>query len=320
MCRMTSVRTIAVLLCALHFWSAKACGQWYGSADFLIPTRSAGTDLAFQYHEKTTSGGDTTVSSDPILTASDVRPDFTAAGRFTVGVRRGTFGVEGSYLLTKDWVTSANASDVDGMMASPFTLTGSTPNPLVDDNSFVSVTYQTELANMELNGLQEVAANEVSTLDVLFGLRYMKIGESLDYMTTNADGDDVRWTSTKNQMIGPQFGLAGHLMAPGGMFNLTLKGGYLFNSIDRSREVHNSAAEIDSFVADGSDQGSLLGELGVEYQFNATNWLSWRIGYQVIGVSDVGLANLNLIEGSDSGVQTSGVWYQLPYTGAVIYF
>ena len=176
-------------------------------------------------------------------------------------------------------------------------------------------TFTSQWESAELHLTQTVDAGPIGTATLLYGVRFMTIEERFHYFSENATTTNDLLTTLDNRLIGPQFGLLTECLAPGGSFNLRLKGGLLLNSIDESR--FNNGVPGDA----NDDKASLLGEFNIEYAFVPLPNLAVRVGYQLTALSDVGLATENTFTTPILGrVNTGSVIYQAPYTGVVLAF
>lgn len=312
------VSVIAVLSCCCPL---QAQYRLYSSVDFLAVTRSNSSDNVyqrFQVEEVDATGiglGTFVVSDEAAISSGDLDLDFVTAGRVTIGRQADDFAFESSYVRSDEWHRSAAISDGSGMLASPFSQIGAPPDPLYDNNTTASVAYQTELQMGEFAYLRRIAAEGFGEGWFSFGLRLMEIDELLTYATSNAVADNALVVSTDNQMIGPQVGFKTCASAWNGSFHFACNGALLYNDAE--------ALTVFNGIVGRGDEGaaSLLGELRLEYRFFATQHLGVRIGYQVIGLSDVALATDNfqtgigVLQSGQAHVETRNVWYQLPYVG-----
>lgn len=295
---------MALLVTACIPTNAQA--QWYGSTDFLLPSRSVPSDRSFQHNVVSTTSGSTTtrtVGSDNLLS---VDLGSVAAGRATLGYQGGYFGIEGGFLATDTWTSRASIFDSNGLLASPFTGIGEPVNSSFDLNTTASIGYQTRLQSAELNLTYLMYDETDCQATCKFGIRGMWIDEQFNYFSDNGTTQN-NWTmDVQNEMLGPQIGLRGYTAAPGGRVGLNCLGGYAYNQIDRAQVLNTAGNSFDT------SEGTLFGELGVEYVLMPTPNLAIRIGFQFFGLSNVGLALDNPRVDND---QTDDVWYYMPYLG-----
>jgi hypothetical protein len=233
-----------------------------------------------------------------------------AGGRATVGYQADSFGIEGSYLATGQWDTRSSVSDAgDALLASPFTLVGSTPDPLLDENLFASVDYRTELESGELNLTYLLYRHVNGEATWKVGLRAMSIDEEFEYFSSNATTDNLLQSSARNRLIGPQMGLRAHTRVPGGRVALGLLGGIAYNDVARTSTFNGITSVSDT------GEASLLGQLGIEYQFLPHPRVGFHLGYELLAVSGLGLAPNDLLITSD---RTDEVLYQVLYAGTLL--
>ncbi|MDP6556663.1 MAG: hypothetical protein QGG71_18475 [Pirellulaceae bacterium] len=307
--RVLMFKTTIVLVVALV--PSIASAQWYGSVDFMVPTRGATDENVFQRNETEVldaMGAGTGVFEVGTLSHLSLDLDFVASGRATAGFQADTFGVEGSYLVTDQWNAAASVSNASGLLASPFTVPGSIPNPLVDNNTFASVAYQSKLESAQLNLTYSYETQKGEGM-WKFGVRTIRLDEEFQYSSTNAVMTNTLVSNTDNRIIGPHVGFRGQTWAPGGAIALSVSGLLGYNDIDRM-SVFNGATTITN-----TDAASLVGDASIEYLLALHPNVIARFGYQVLGLGSVGLApNDPLINNN----QTEGVVYSMPYFGVVV--
>jgi hypothetical protein len=227
-----------------------------------------------------------------------------------VGYQADLFGIEGSYLATGEWDTLSSVSDVgDALLASPFTQVGSTPDPLLDGNTFASVNYRSQLQSAELNLTYLLYNFGNGDAWCKVGVRAMSIDEDFQYFSSNAITDNVLESEANNRLIGPQTGIRSRTPVPGGNLELGVLGGIAYNNVERT-STFNGVTKISN-----TGEASLLGELGIEYQFVPHPCVGFRFGYQLLGVSGLGLAPNDLLLTND---QTDEVLYQVIYAGVLV--
>ena len=319
---------VAIVLAVASWAPSSGVAQWYASVDFVPLMRWDSPDVVFQRNETlpvtttTTTGGVTTttitpslVGSTTVLASRDTELDFVSAGRITVGTRFGesVFGIEGSYMLTEMAESQASAQSAAGLLVSPFTPIGNTPDPSLDNNVTVRIARRSKMQSAELNFTQLVYSEQDGDATFLVGLRAMQIDDSLEYVSVNGVRANDFATSLENRLIGPQVGVRGRAPAPGGFVGLKLTGALLANAISETVVVNSPHGQIN----DG--KGSLVGELGVDYWYSPTPNLSVRIGYQLLGLTGIGLATENLVSSANvSSVNTRGVLYHGPCVGLAL--
>ena len=114
-------------------------------------------------------------------------------------------------------------------------------------------------------------------------------------------------------MIGPQIGLNAWTPVPGGRLSLNLAGAYAFNEVEVSEVYTGPGFGGGGFArARTQREASLVGELGIEYLLQMTPNAGLRVGFEVLGLSDVGLATNAT---AFSNRLTDKVVYTQPYFG-----
>lgn len=282
--------------------------QWYGSADVVVPTRSVPSDRTFQRNITSTTTGTPPVTTKQVGSTDLLSIDlgFAAGGRATLGYRSEFVGIEGSVMLTNKWRSADTVFDPTGSLASPFTPIGSTPNATFDNNTFASIAYETQLQSGELNLTFPIFADVLQEANFRFGLRAMSIDEQFNYSSVNPITTNAFSFDTSNRLIGPQLGVQGNTAVPGGLLGLSCLGGLAYNQVDRTEVFNGVLSTLNT------TEGSLFGELGIQYILMPTPNLSIRIGYQALGIGNVGLA---LDDPRLTRDQTNSVLYSMPYLG-----
>ena len=283
---------------------------WYGSADFFVATRSM-SDTVFQRNQEDLVD-DTGAVISTVVGTENLLPldlDFTPGGRITLGRRIGEFGFEGTYSQTGRWSAYSAVSSASGMAASPFSLVGSDVDPAFDNNTLATVQYETEMLSGELQMTQLAYSNEDCDATFLYGLRTMWIDESFSYSSTNATGDNILNTAVENWLIGPQVGLRTNSLLWYGDLGIVLKGGLLANDIDFGSDFNGN------LVARSDGYATLLFDFAIDYTFRPRRNVAVHFGYQLLALSDVGLATNDPLIAEEI---TDNVAYQAPYIGVSI--
>jgi hypothetical protein len=307
------IKLIVILVIACL--PAAANAQWYGSVDFMLPTRASDGNTVFQRNQTT---GPNRVGNTVLLDENDLKLDFAPAGRVTIGNRTSEFGFEGSYMITEEWNEVVSAFDAGALQASPFSIVGATPSAFVDNNTSVVVNYTTEMETAELNLAQRIYSGPNGNASLFYGTRYMSIEESMLYRSTNAGFNHSLLTTTDNQMIGPQLGTLLEAPFPGGQLSFAFKVSMTYNQVDKT-------TLFDGTLGTGSDtSASMLSEINVNCLFYPAPNFSVELGYQLLAATDVALAtgnlerNLAVLGSGLANVQTNrAVAYHSPYVGLV---
>ena len=207
----------------------------------------------------------------PVLTESDLKPEFDWGGRVLVGRTLGDwYRLEGSYFGSygwDDWAAvwndDANDQGGNGNLSSPFGNFG-IPTDIVglDYNQFASVRFSSELDNVELNlrrrvcipalncgadcGIQgnakccfggtPISRRIRAETSFLIGVRYMRLEETFGYETVSTapagGSNNIINLATDNEMIGAQVGWTLQLLVhKRRWFDVEMKGGIFQNNI-----------------------------------------------------------------------------------------
>ncbi|MBC8354928.1 MAG: hypothetical protein H8E66_23360 [Planctomycetes bacterium] len=242
--------------------------------------------------------------------------DSVVAGRFTLGNQADEFGLEATYMTTDQWVTEGTVSDVGGMLASPFSAVGSAVKPLLDNNTVVSVRYATDLKSLQLSLTQLIHSDFNGEANLFYGIRALEIDEDFTYSATNAGGTNTLSSLRDNRLIGPQLGVRSWTPIPGGYLSMSLSGVLAYNDI-----TGTDVAVGPGFAGGGftdalcRNEASLIGQLGIEYLFQATPNVALRVGYELLGITNVGLATNSPQFASRF---TEDVVYSQPYVGVLL--
>ena len=295
---------------------AESHAQLYGSADFAVPTRTVSSDNVFARNQTVvTVMGVNTVS---VGTASRLALDFdfAAAGRFTVGHQADEFGIEGTYITTDELFATGRVMDAAGTIASPFSQVGAVVSTALDNNMQIDVGYLTELQSLEANLTQLFYSGPNGEATLLYGVRAMSIDERFNYEATNAGGVNTLEVLRDNRLIGPQLGIRAWTPLPDGQLHIHFAGTLAYNDIQGSSvTVGPGFAGGGETIDDSRRQASLIGKLGIEYGLQITPHAALRIGFEVLGLTDVGLA-ANPPQFTDRF--TDDVIYTQPYVGVVL--
>jgi len=283
--------------------SVPAQAQWYGSIDGQVPYRTLFESRnVFQRNQTEVldamgmGTGMFEVGSDTMLKMPNL--DFITGGRATVGYWNGAIGLQASYMTTDKWTEGASVTDPMGMLAAPFGISGSAvgdPVGVLDNNSFASIHYTTEMESLEAHLCCLAATTDRGEARALFGVRAMAIDETFRYDSTNA----TSMTRTKNRILGPQGGIQAWAFAPGGRVELACKTAVTYNEIER----------LTGSVLLSDPEVTFIGDVDIKYRAQPTDCISLDIGYKLLGLLNVGNAATSYDE---------DIAYHLPYAGITI--
>ena len=309
----------AVSLAIVLFVATVSHAQWYGSAEFLVPTRNVSPDNTFARNQTEVldaMGAGTGMFVVGTESRLSLDLDFASAGRFTVGHRVGDIGFEGIYMLTDDWLTISGIADAGGMIASPFSAIGGAVAADADNNIQVGVVYQTRMQSLELNATFLAAATDRGEAVFVAGARGIQLDEGFGYSGRNGVGTNTVDAFRDNELIGGQLGLRSWVSVPGGVVRLRAMGMLAHNEITGSETVTGLGFDGGGFtVPISTSRASLVGDLGIEYVLQPTPNIGLTVGYAFLGITDVAVAT-NAIPISNS--LTSGVGYHMPTMGVTL--
>ncbi|MCI0358957.1 MAG: BBP7 family outer membrane beta-barrel protein [Planctomycetaceae bacterium] len=301
--------------------------DWYAMAEFAPLT------LDYQEGFKIAQVGPTAATpfGPTVLTTNDLRPEFDAGGKFTLGRRIfDCYRIEGTYLGLYDFqdvaiVTNTDLSipGVDLNDDGDFTDAGeSAPIPAsignlstflsgfadpavpgLDANTQVAIAFESSFQSAEFN-VRYYAAMPPGPFDVsyLVGFRYLRIHEQFNFVgeavfpavVTN----DLQ-VNTENDLYGVQIGIqALCLKTTRWWLDVDIKGG-IYN---------NSTSVLTDFQQTGSpggggfverDRTAWVGDITVALNWQMTPTCAFRVGYQGIFINGLALAPDNAINNAD---------------------
>jgi hypothetical protein len=273
-------------------WVAHRPSSWYASADFapLTIDHLDGYDLA--------SFG----PAGPVaLRTDDLRPEFDAGGKFTIGRRIfDCYRVEGTYLGTYDWQDEVLVTDNVNVDLSTF-LTA------FDAESAQSVflAMESSMHSGEIN-LRYWADMPPGPFDVsyLVGARYMRINEQYNFVADIPVPDTINdaLVNTENELWGVQIGIQfSMLKSTRWWLDFDMKGGVYNNNAAVTtsfiQTVPGDAVETGDSVR--RDRTAWMGDFALVGNWQMTPSLTFRIGYQAIFINGLALGNDNLVNNAD---------------------
>lgn len=299
--------------------------SWYASADFLPMTMDYGSDMIvarrFVPFKPAVPGFDANGDGDfadpddilaippvpahygpTMLTSDDLKPEFDAGGKFTVGHRIfDCYRIEGTYLGNYEWTSSASVQRPGGDISS---ILGGFPGPVVpgpdpifDDNTEVFVAHATSMSSAEFN-LRYWVSMPPGPFDVsiLVGARYMNLDDRFRVHTTNAGGENDALAETENTLWGLQLGIqAACLKTTRFWVDFDLKGGIYNNeaSLFYNLDSFDDASDVLGVTGDAS-RTSFVGDIAIVGHWQMTPTVAFNLGYQAIFVNGVALGLDNI--------------------------
>lgn len=147
---------------------------------------------------------------------------------------------------------------------------------------------------MDPNGCWHRAANPGFEREFLVGLRFVDLGEKLDWraqdiVTTGADGSYL--IHTDNNMFGFQMGTGLTWQAPRWSVGATAKGGvYLNDALGRSQLDFTASDANDADLRLRENQLSFVGEFKLQGKYHVLPNVSLRAGYEMMFITAQALA------------------------------
>jgi hypothetical protein len=300
-------------------------------------------------------GGAVTGPAGIVLSTSDFNYDFKAAGHLVVGhsfgeclqIEGGYFGIQQSSNTaavrdnTFNGLIDANGNDMTGDLFSPFGAFGVHPVNNLDYNNFAQIAYTSSLQSAELNVLRKIPlVPERLSMSLLFGVRYITLGEDLQYDTQSSvvmnppnplmpgTVDNSIHVTTSNDMVGPQIGA---------LFELYTDNRWWINTEVKAAVLNNNAAQTTNYTntINGGfppghpapatvreDHTAFAGQLSITAVYRWTTHFTTRVGYEALWLEGAALApdnfttNVNILrQGPAQLNHDGGVVYHGPLAG-----
>ncbi len=223
---------------------------------------------------------------------------------------------------------AAHPNTPEGALVSRFGSPGpaNTLTPVLwpfDQASIASLVYRSRFDSAELNLRYATSASKKMPLDLLAGVRFVKLQENLDYLaasnvflnTTVPSQAGLYSTRTDNDLIGLQVGgdLSYRLSSA---FSLTgrSRGGLLVNSASQRSNVNGTLMATSLPYGDIGAANSVglagLFEFGIQTNYQLSQNLTLHVGYQGLFLSDLSTAprqlNWNTEYGGRNGLDRNG--------------
>ena len=200
------------------------------------------------------------------------------------------------------------SEDPNGLFV-PFFIDGG--NRSFDRSTRQTVQYQSNLNSFELNyrvrsrlgrdqlvmdpnGGWHRAANAGFERDYLAGMRFLQLGEKLDWRAEDIAviGDDGSYLiRTNNDLFGFQTGAGATYQAPRWSFGVRCKGGVFLNDAVGSTQLNFTVDDTaDANLRLQENQLSFVGEFGLSGRFHVLPNVSLRTGYDMLLITSAALA------------------------------
>lgn len=230
---------------------------------------------------------------------------------------------------------SANPTTPNGTLASRFIARGNsdTYQPVLypfDYASLNTLTYRSRFDSAELNLRYSTQAGRRMPLDVLAGVRYMKVQENFDFFAANtgpalpglinASPNGLYSTRTDNDMIGLQIGGdLSYRLTSGWSLMGRGRGGLLVNNASQRSNLSGTLVSTgtpfnDAGSASGVGFASLF-EFGIHTNYQLSSNLSLMVGYQGLYLNDLSTAPRQFQWNTDVGGRNS-----LDRNGSLFFF
>jgi hypothetical protein len=301
-------------------------GFWYAETDAVIYTRT------WDRNDLRMAAQDTNVNNPPvnqvslgfnpifldtnrILILNGALPGEDATVRATLGnflfrdSRNRDHSIEFTAMGGGVWEQNRQMSSetANGLFV-PFVIDGG--NRSFDASTRQTVDYRTNMDSFEVNyrvrqrldedelimdpnGNWHRAANAGFQRDYLVGLRFMQLGEKLDWQaqdiaTTGADGSYL--IHTNNNLFGVQTG--GGLTYQTGRWSVgtRVKGGVFVNDASGDTDLAFTSDNSNTFLHLRENQLSFIGEFALQSRFQVSPNVSLRAGYEMMLVTSEALA------------------------------
>lgn len=301
--------------------------RWYFIADFLALRRDQPDNVAFA-----TIGTPTNVVLATRLEDYSFRPAMRLRGGYSLTP---TLRVEGLYFGLANWTECASVRDVSpnslggvGDIFSAISNFGQPPLAGVDYNTFASFNYTSTLDNAEINLRHRFWTPPYMEVSFLFGARYINIQEQLNFNTQSTTGvgsTNSVAVSGNNNLLGLQIGAIGNFPLEYDFWlQLEVKGALCQNN-GSQRTFYNNTVGGASQVFETGKHGtstSVVGEIILMLNYQCTDHIATRVGYQAMALNGLDLASQNLSRsyseltlGPGNLIHTGRLFYHGPSCG-----
>jgi hypothetical protein len=193
-----------------------------------------------------------------------------------------------------------------------------------DHANYASLVYRSRFDSAELNLRYSARSGSRMPIDLLAGVRFVKLQENLDFLAVNGSNPfgltaplpmALYSTKTDNDLIGLQVGGdLSYRLTPSLRLVGKGRGGLLVNSATQRSSINGTLIASNSLFTDaGSGSGvGLAGlfEFGIHTNYQLSQNLNLMVGYQGLFLSDLSTAsrqlNWSLDQGSRGGLDRAG--------------
>ncbi len=211
------------------------------------------------------------------------------------------FAVEGSFEGQNYWTSRAGDS-----LAGSLTIPPPLGQALVDlgsaagGTSTITTSYTSRFDSTEVNFVRPYA-----NIQFLAGIRYLELNEKYDIngASSPVSASDYLIT-TQNHLIGPQLGARGQWQISRLQFDIESKAGVFANTAAQ----HQTVGDVDNTIlirdaASNNTEISFVGEVSAYVTYPIFSWLTGKVGYTGLWITDLALAPNQLDFSNDA---TSG--------------
>jgi len=263
-----------------------------------------------------------TNTGDPILGTGDLDNNIAGGPRFLIGWRPDPCHCSRccAFELSYFGIFGSNANAIvtgPGNLAIPGDLGLASNNFLLADA--ITVSYNSQLQNLQLNCVKSCCVDDCLRLDVLCGLRYISLHENYTISATDfQEGTSAYRVNANNNLFGGQLG--GRLRRAWCSWAIELTGtaGVFYNDVQQNQVVTDFPNDFILRSTRGSNDGiAMLAELGVVFIRPINDNWNLRLGYSLFGLGGVALAPNQLDFSLDGGSHVDKDGWLLFHGGAI---
>jgi hypothetical protein len=244
-------------------------------------------------------------SGSVALSQKDLDDPFQAGFRMLVGHTFGDspYQAEVSYFWLNPLDVTAQASDPNGNLFSPFSKFGNPPDTTVDFSTLVSIHVISRLEGGEVNlkYLMQLPDGD-PTVVLMFGVRHIGLRENFDYFNS-APGTPPTTVSahTNNNIWGPQIGGLVDYGRQDVLLRFEGHAAICNNETSRGLEANiNGVDAVHNRISNSTT--TTAADIRAAIIWRPTRAITANIGYQALWIDQVALASRNYI--SDVGTLT----------------
>ncbi|WP_197442495.1 BBP7 family outer membrane beta-barrel protein [Lignipirellula cremea] len=269
--------------------------RWY----VVVDAQPLQRDVAHEYAFQGLNG-----SSSRPLHSRMLDAGFDLGGRFILGRDlTARFSLEASYTGLTNWSDQVfvrddtpNTQAGTGDLTSPFTDFGNPATVGLDFNDFAQIAYTSSYDNVELNIRQKLIMPEGPyEFFLLYGLRYSRVNESFQYLTTSSSAAGSRNlvnVAANNDLFAVQIGGLMQIRAADFWgLELEAKGAIASNDASQQTGYLNETGAVSTFTQTGRNETrtAFIGDLSLVANYTITPRFTLRLGYHATVITGVAL-------------------------------